>query len=1227
MKILRKKLKHIKVLASSLGIAVGVQFVAASVLLLRRFWQEKQDVPYDWKAEFNKILRTNSTITKDLVKRFVNRPEIDEIILPPNVKELGDGVFSNFKHAKILKITKETGLIGKDAFKNMTSLEEVQIPDKSHIIGTQDLPDNIKIKYGNEEHTKATWKAKWNQENLTLEDSVISLSYNALKECDKIKTLDTNKVEQISANTLPNANLKELTLNDAIKQVIKKELFNSDFSIEKLNIGKALDVIDLHNQLKQIKEIKHVKILETISKISDNAFKDVNIQKIDLASTIKEIGKNAFENSKITEIDLKNTEIISEDAFNASQLKKVTFNNSTLKSIKNRAFANCAFDNINFPDSIDDIADDAFAESSILNTLSIGKLLEKANIGKVISNFSMISNLTVKGNIEKIPSMSLANINVNTLTLENGIKEIERKAFDKATIKHLKFGDTIEKIYKSTSDQDDDGTFSNVTKIDTLEIGKGLQNCSDLHELFFYGKEKKFDRFVNLKLTSSIDSLDKSIWNSSIGSTTIRVKQIILDNKFTSLGNETFKNVLFSKINLNNILDLGKQNFVSCDTSLDLDFNEAMTKISDEAFMNTKCFDASKTLNLKNVTEIGKKAFLNSSITKIDFNKVKKIGANAFENSKLFGELDFKNVEQIEDGAFKNCKYLTKTINGNISKIGKQSFYECSLLESVNLSNPDLKEIGDEAFYQCKKLENINLESVETFGTSSFEECKLLDNINLKNAVNIKAKAFRECKGLQNVVEFSKDVSIGDYAFANDINLHKIKLERIISLGISSFYNCSTTSIEGKFNDAITEIPDNCFAGCSYLKEIDFNNVEKIGKYAFANNSRLKIKNTKKLRILDDQAFSNACTKETIDTFDTDSLEEIGNFALLNVRVKKLNLGNLKKIGKNAFQNSWIEEIEDFEKSSIREIPESCFDGCLRLESINLSNIEIIRTKAFKRAENLKEANLSNVKTLESIAFQNAKQLKKVDLSSLTQSRIEYGTFSNCTTLEEVILPTTIKDIQPAAFSECVQLNKINLEKVEKINSQAFYNNVLLKKVDLSSTKEIKSAAFSNAKNLEEVKLSNDLRYIDERAFEYTQKLKQIDLKNVKTINNRAFKNSGLETIDLKYVTKISENAFENVKFTKLSSLKFNNEISIGKQAFKNVEFNSNAEIDFNNKPSTIGEEAFYGIKNVEQIKNGNQVKSVANKAFAKSSLSGKGLTKENTFPNAREFGEDVFAA
>ena len=1226
MKILRKKLKHIKVLASSLGIAVGVQFVAASVLLLRRFWQEKQDVPYDWKAEFNKILRTNSTITKDLVKRFVNRPEIDEIILPPNVKELGDGVFSNFKHAKILKITKETGLIGKDAFKNMTSLEEVQIPDKSHIIGTQDLPDNIKIKYGNEEHTKATWKAKWNQENLTLEDSVISLSYNALKECDKIKTLDTNKVEQISANTLPNANLKELTLNDAIKQVIKKELFNPDFSIEKLNIGKALDVDELHNQLKQIKEIKHVKILETISKIDDNAFKDVNIKSIDLASTIKEIGKNAFENSKITEIDLKNTEIISEDAFNASQLKKVTFN-PTLKSIKNRAFANCAFENINFPDNIDEIADDAFADSSISETLTIGKLLEKANIGKVISNFSMISNITVKGNIEKIPSMSLANINVNTLTLENGIKEIDRKAFDKATIKHLKFADTIEKIYKSTNDDDNDGTFSNVTKIDTLEIGKGLQTCSDLQELFFYGRNKLFDRFINLKLTSSIDSLDETIWNSSIGSKTIRVKQILLDDKFISLGNKTFKNVQFSKINLNNIIDLGKQNFVSCDTSLDLDFNEAMTKISDEAFMNTNCFDGSKTLNLKNVTEIGEKAFLNSSITKIDFANVKKIGANAFENSKLFGEIDFKSIEQIEEGAFKNCKYLTKTINGNISKIGKQAFYECSLLESVNLSNPELKEIGDQAFYKCIALSEINLESVETFGTSSFENCKELSNINLKNAINIKARAFKECQSLQKIGEFEREVRIEHYAFYGDINLISVKLEKIIELGAYSFYNCSIMSAEGKFNDAIKEIPEYCFSGCSYIGELDFNNVEILHKWSFTNSTGLKITNTKKLRKIDRGALLNSCKKTEIETFDTDSLEEIGEDGCGFMNVKKLNLKNLKKIDRGAFRSSSLEEVEDFEKSAIKEIPENCFAFAWKLRSINLSNVESIKQRAFAENEKLENVDLSKVKKLGSEAFIKAKKIKKVDLSSLEQDTIYSRTFESCELLKEVILPNKVNSIDPQAFSSCSTLEKINLENISTIARQAFYSNVLLKKINLQSIQSLGKEAFANDENLSEVTLGDRLTSIGESAFESTTSLKTIDFKNVRLIDKKAFKDSGLETIDFKKVLTIGENAFENVNFKQLDTLKFNNNTTIRTEAFKNTKFKANAKIDFTNKNSTIAEKAFYGIENVESILNGNQVTSVGNKAFAHSSLSDNNLTKENTFPNATEFGNDVFAA
>ena len=1224
-KPVNKKVKLLKMIFSALGTTVSIQ-LATAVVLGAKSIKDLQD--QNWKAEFNRILASNSVITKDLVKRYANRPEIDEIILPPNVKELGDNVFSNFKHVKKIMITKQTGLIGKDALKNMTSLEEVQIPDKSHIIGTQDLPDNIKIKYGNEEHTKATWKAKWNQENLTLEDSVISLSYNALKECDKIKTLDTNKVEQISANTLPNANLKELTLNDAIKQVIKKELFNPDFSIEKLNIGKALDVDELHNQLKQIKEIKHVKILETISKIDDNAFKDVNIKSIDLASTIKEIGKNAFENSKITEIDLKNTEIISEDAFNASQLKKVTFN-STLKSIKSKAFANCAFDDINFPDNIDEIADNAFSETSISNILTIGKLLEKSNIGKVISSFSMIANLTVKGNIEKIPAMSLANINVNTLTLENGIKELERKALHRATIKHLKFADTIEKIYKSNNQEtDDDGTFSKVEQIDTIEIGKGLQNCSDLQELFFYGRNKTFNRFVNLKLTSTIDSLDENMWNSSIGSKTIYVEQILLDNKFTSLGNKTFKNVSFKKINLNNITDLGKQNFVSCDSSLDLDFSETMTKISDEAFMNTTCFNDGKTLNLKNVTEIGDKAFLNSSITKINLAKVTKIGANAFENSKLSGVLDLANVEEINNGAFRHCNDLKQTINGNISKIGNEAFYECSKLESVNLSNPELKEIGNEAFYNCGALKEINLESVEKFGISSFEKCAELTNINLKNATTIRKNAFLECTKLETIGEFEKEVEINEYAFTNDKNLKTFKLENVTKLGRNAFENCEKLELNNKFNDQITNIPESCFANCGNIKELDFNNIQTLDKNAFINAFNLKIKNSKKLRIIGEYALSNVAKNNKMDTFDTDNLEEIQNNGCQGLFVKKLNLKNIKKLGSEAFKESSIEEIIDLEKSNLKEIPQNAFSKCQQLEEINLSKIEKINDFAFYLCSKLTKIDLSNVKTLGVRSFLNASSIKKVNLSSLEQEELPEEVFGKCTNLEEVTLSSNVKTIGNNAFTACSNLTKINLENVQKIKTRAFYNNTSLSEIDLTSLERLEQEAFSNNRNLSKVTLGNLLKNIQKGSFKNSRSLKEINFNKVQTIEDEAFKDSGLRTLTMTNdLHRIGNNAFENVNFSDLDSLKFQTWTKINKHAFKNASFKENAEIDFNTRTVTIEEEAFYGIKNVQLIKNGSKVDKVGNRAFARSSLSNKGLTKENTFPNASEFGNDVFSA
>jgi len=153
-------------------------------------------------------------------------------------------------------------------------------------------------------------------------------------------------------------------------------------------------------------------------------------------------------------------------------------------------------------------------KNATVKALGIGKLLEYQGINDILTNIKSIRSISVFGDIAKVPSLSLAKIDVEKLQFHEGVQELDRKALDQAKIKHLKVCDSLSKLHYATrldEDEDDDGSFSRVKKIEKLEIGKALTNCDDLRELFFYGKSKKNNRFSNLTLTESIDQLNNNI--------------------------------------------------------------------------------------------------------------------------------------------------------------------------------------------------------------------------------------------------------------------------------------------------------------------------------------------------------------------------------------------------------------------------------------------------------------------------------------------------------------------------------------------------------------------------------------------------------------------------------------------------------------------------------------------------------------------------------------------
>ena len=137
---------------------------------------------------------------------------------------------------------------------------------------------------------------------------------------------------------------------------------------------------------------------------------------------------------------------------------------------------------------------------------------------------------------------------------------------------------------------------------------------------------------------------------------------------------------------------------------------------------------------------------------------------------------------------------------------------------------------------------------------------------------------------------------------------------------------------------------------------------------------------------------------------------------------------------------------------------------------------------------------------------------------------------ANLTSLKEVVLPPSVKEIGKDAF-EYSSIEKINLENVEKIGYGAFYKCKNLKEVELPSVKEIGKETFAGSV-LEKINLEN-VEKIGENAFYECENLKEATISSVKEIGRYAFKYSGLEKISFENVEKIGDYAFfdcENLK-------------------------------------------------------------------------------------------------
>ena len=224
----------------------------------------------------------------------------------------------------------------------------------------------------------------------------------------------------------------------------------------------------------------------------------------------------------------------------------------------------------------------------------------------------------------------------------------------------------------------------------------------------------------------------------------------------------------------------------------------------------------------------------------------------------------------------------------------------------------------------------------------------------------------------------------------------------------------------------------------------------------------------------------------------------------------------------------------------------------------------------------------SYIKQISSSSFANCYMLKKVDFSIASKLVLIGKSAFFRDSIYEIKIPKSVKTIGKKSFMDTINLKKIEFDidsELVLIENHSFTGSKIERIFIPSHVKLICKFAFSSCSDLEVVEFgeNSELVEIGESAFSYTKIKKIVIPKSVKSIGEFAFyqilelnsfefeKNSELELLGK---TSLAETSIENIKIP--SHVK-----KIDEHAFMNIVTLKSVEFDEDSELTTIGPNAF----------------------------------------------------
>ena len=226
---------------------------------------------------------------------------------------------------------------------------------------------------------------------------------------------------------------------------------------------------------------------------------------------------------------------------------------------------------------------------------------------------------------------------------------------------------------------------------------------------------------------------------------------------------------------------------------------------------------------------------------------------------------------------------------------------------------------------------------------------------------------------------------IGEYAFANCLNIENVTMPKVRIIGEGAFLNCINLKTITIPKDLMI-INSKTFKNCKSLEKVFLINncsLKTIGESAFENctslsfvgrkyNQKGEVNLPKTVISIEKRAFSDCC-----NITDISFLNSASN---TNISIEKEAFINCKR----------LKTISGFSKVTVAN--EGVFENCKKLNNIDTSKLTVIKDRSFKNCQRLRNAglNLNSVIEYSQTAFEGCSNFNFNNSVNDADSTIQY---------------------------------------------------------------------------------------------------------------------------------------------------------------------------------------------------------------------------------------------